>query len=51
MASALNFNTVWTSIFEPIPTFVFLERFARESVQAPVTTCPITSSGAMPPAS
>ncbi|MGH3927874.1 MAG: alcohol dehydrogenase catalytic domain-containing protein, partial [Pseudonocardiaceae bacterium] len=31
MASALNFNTVWTSIFEPLPTFVFLERFARES--------------------
>ncbi|HVM00483.1 MAG TPA: crotonyl-CoA carboxylase/reductase [Egibacteraceae bacterium] len=31
MASALNFNTVWTSIFEPLPTFVFLERFGRES--------------------
>jgi crotonyl-CoA reductase len=31
MASALNFNTVWTSIFEPLPTFGFLERFARES--------------------
>lgn len=30
MASALNFNTVWTSIFEPLPTFTFLERFARE---------------------
>lgn len=30
MASAINFNTVWTSIFEPLPTFVFLERFARE---------------------
>jgi crotonyl-CoA reductase len=30
MASALNFNTVWTSIFEPMPTFGFLERFARE---------------------
>ncbi|MFT6803146.1 MAG: crotonyl-CoA reductase [Nitriliruptoraceae bacterium] len=30
MASALNFNTVWTSIFEPVPTFGFLERFARE---------------------
>ena len=30
MASAINFNTVWTSIFEPIPTFKFLERFARE---------------------
>jgi crotonyl-CoA reductase len=30
MASALNFNTVWTSIFEPVSTFGFLERFARE---------------------
>src|SRR5437588_4906205 len=31
MASAINFNTVWTSIFEPLPTFLFLERFAKES--------------------
>jgi crotonyl-CoA reductase len=30
MASALNFNTVWTSIFEPLSTFGFLKRFARE---------------------
>jgi crotonyl-CoA reductase len=30
MASAINFNTVWTSIFEPLPTFKFLERFGRE---------------------
>ena len=29
MASALNYNTVWTSIFEPLPTFGFLERMAR----------------------
>ncbi len=29
MASALNFNTVWTSIFEPLPTFGFLERMGR----------------------
>ncbi len=32
MASAINFNTVWTSIFEPLPTFGFLERLGRESV-------------------
>jgi crotonyl-CoA reductase len=32
MASAINFNTVWTSIFEPLPTFGFLDRLARESV-------------------
>lgn len=31
MASAINYNTVWTSIFEPLPTFGFLERYARES--------------------
>src|SRR5580704_2017217 len=34
MASAINFNTVWTSIFEPLPTFLFLERLGRESVWA-----------------
>src|SRR3984893_16849776 len=32
MASAINFNTVWTSIFEPLPTFAFLQRLGRESV-------------------
>ena len=32
MASAINFNTVWTAIFEPLPTFGFLERLGRESV-------------------
>jgi crotonyl-CoA reductase len=31
MASAINFNTVWTSIFEPLPTFAFLQRLGRES--------------------
>jgi crotonyl-CoA reductase len=31
MASAINFNTVWTSIFEPLPTFSFLERLGKES--------------------
>jgi crotonyl-CoA reductase len=31
MASAVNYNTVWSSIFEPLPTFAFLERFGRES--------------------
>ena len=32
MASAINFNTVWTSIFEPLPTFGFLDRLAREGI-------------------
>ncbi len=31
MASAINFNTVWTSIFEPLPTFGFLKRLGQES--------------------
>ncbi len=31
MASAINYNTVWTSIFEPIPTFKFLQRYGRLS--------------------
>lgn len=29
MASAINYNTVWTSIFEPVPTFGFLKRYGR----------------------
>lgn len=29
MASSINYNTVWTSIFEPMPTFGFLERYGR----------------------
>ena len=31
MASAINYNTVWTSIFEPVPTFTFLKRYAKTS--------------------
>ncbi|WP_432842514.1 crotonyl-CoA carboxylase/reductase [Dactylosporangium sp. CA-092794] len=29
MASAINYNTVWSAIFEPLPTFGFLKRYAR----------------------
>ncbi|WP_376775183.1 crotonyl-CoA carboxylase/reductase [Saccharopolyspora phatthalungensis] len=29
MASAVNYNTVWSAIFEPIPTFAFLKRYGR----------------------
>ena len=29
MASSINFNTVWSSIFEPISTFGALARLAR----------------------
>jgi len=31
MASAINYNTVWSSIFEPVSTFRFLERYGRLS--------------------
>ncbi|WP_137122847.1 crotonyl-CoA carboxylase/reductase [Segeticoccus rhizosphaerae] len=31
MASAINYNTVWSSIFEPMPTFGFLERYGKLS--------------------
>src|SRR3978361_1619077 len=29
MASSVNYNTVWTSIFEPVSTFGFLARYGR----------------------
>lgn len=31
MASSVNYNTVWTSIFEPVSTFGFLKRYGRTS--------------------
>jgi crotonyl-CoA reductase len=31
MASAINYNTVWTSIFEPMSTFGFLRRYGAVS--------------------
>ncbi|MCU1685088.1 MAG: ccrA [Amycolatopsis sp.] len=31
MASAINYNTVWTSIFEPVSTFKFLKRYGKMS--------------------
>ncbi len=31
MASAVNYNTVWTSIFEPVATFSFLRRYGKVS--------------------
>src|SRR5580692_1584785 len=30
MASAVNYNTVWSATFEPVSTFRFLERLARQ---------------------
>jgi len=31
MASAINYNTVWTSLFEPLSTFTFLRRYGKVS--------------------
>ncbi len=31
MASSVNYNSVWTSIFEPMSTFGFLERYGKLS--------------------
>ncbi|WP_432251111.1 crotonyl-CoA carboxylase/reductase [Streptomyces sp. HNM1019] len=29
MASSVNYNTVWSALYSPVPTFAFLERYAR----------------------
>jgi crotonyl-CoA reductase len=34
LASSVNYNTVWSSIFEPLPTFTFLDRYARRGPEA-----------------
>ncbi len=34
MASAINYNTVWTSIFEPVTTFGFLAKYGRTHADA-----------------
>jgi crotonyl-CoA reductase len=31
MASSVNYNTVWSSLFSPVPTFSFLRRYGRLS--------------------
>ena len=30
MASGINFNTVWSAMFQPVPTFAFLDRYGRQ---------------------
>jgi crotonyl-CoA reductase len=30
MASSINYNTVWSAMFDPVPTFYFLQRYARQ---------------------
>lgn len=30
MASSINYNTVWSATFEPVPTYSFLKRFAKQ---------------------
>ena len=31
MAAGINYNTVWSAIFEPMPTFAYLSRYGRSS--------------------
>jgi len=31
MASSVNYNTVWSSMFSPVPTFAFLRRYGKVS--------------------
>ena len=44
MASWVNYNTVWSSIFSPVPTFAFLRRYGKLSSSPRGTTCRITWS-------
>jgi len=34
MASSINYNTVWSAIFEPVSTFGFLDRYAKSNPDA-----------------
>lgn len=34
MASSINYNTVWSSIYEPVSTFGFLEKYSRSHPDA-----------------
>jgi len=34
MAAGVNYNTVWSAMFEPVPTFAFLARYGRTSADA-----------------
>ncbi|NUP17254.1 MAG: crotonyl-CoA carboxylase/reductase [Streptomyces sp.] len=34
MASSINYNTVWSAIFEPMPTFTFLRRYGGVNASA-----------------
>jgi crotonyl-CoA reductase len=31
MAAGINYNTVWSATFEPVPTFAFLARYGRQN--------------------
>lgn len=32
MASSINYNTVWSAMFDPVPTFRFLEQFGKQGI-------------------
>ena len=48
MASAINYNTVWTSIFEPVSTFGFL-RALRPALRADQAARPAVPRGRLRP--
>ena len=50
-ASSVNYNTVWSAIFEPVPTFAFLKRLAKTHGYGSGTTSRRTSSARTPAAS
>lgn len=46
MASSINFNTVWSAIFHPVPTFTFLRRLSRDKGWGPRHLLPYHVIGA-----
>ncbi|MFI6540047.1 crotonyl-CoA carboxylase/reductase [Nonomuraea sp. NPDC050547] len=46
MASAINYNTVWSAMFEPVPTFAFLERLGRTDPRHDLSTHVLGSDAA-----
>lgn len=48
MASSINFNTVWSSIFEPVSTFGPMKRLSRKVIGLNATISRIKSSAVMP---
>ncbi|GDY68235.1 hypothetical protein SAV14893_076280 [Streptomyces avermitilis] len=48
MASSINYNTVWTAMFEPLPTFQFLKQMGKAGGGSGAMTSPTTWWGRTP---